>query len=131
MAINITIDTSDLDRVITQFGGDILRVPMTESMVLLQSEVATYPPQPSGSTYRRGTDPRSEQLGKKWTYEIRGSGKSLEGILGNNTSYGPYVQDAERQARWMAHWQTDEQVATENETRVVGFFDEYLQDLAD
>jgi hypothetical protein len=131
MTVDITIDTSDLDRVIAQFGGDILRPPMTKSLALFQAEMATYPPQPSGSTYRRGIDPRSEKLGQKWTYEIRGSGNSIEGILGNNVSYGPYVQDAERQARHMTHWQTDEQVADENERQVIGFFDEYLQDLAD
>jgi hypothetical protein len=126
MAVNITIDTTELDQALDRLGGDVLRRPMTQSLALLQAEMADYPPPPSGSTYRRtGT------LGRSWTSQITGSGKDMKGEVGNNVSYGPYVQDAERQARRMKHWQTDEQVARDNERRIISLFDEYLQGLAD
>lgn len=52
----------------------------------------------------------SETLGRKWTVQSRDQG--LTAVVGNNVSYGPYVQSAEKQAE--IHnangWQTDEDV---------------------
>jgi hypothetical protein len=90
----------------------------TEASLLLNiPELAEYPPQGS-STYRRtGT------LGREWTTatpEWQASSSGFEGTLGNNTPYGPYVQDDERQARRLAaRWRnTPKRVVTRNTNRI-------------
>jgi hypothetical protein len=89
----------------------ILRKPMQRGLARLVGFMADYPPSPAGSRYRRGRDPRSERLGQKWTQtpvEIKETSDGLEGRAGNNVSYGPFVQSEQFQARWMGHWQTDQ-----------------------
>lgn len=93
-------------------GVDVLRKPMQRGLHRLQRDMADYPPQRSGSSYRRtGT------LGRKWTSArpiVTAQRDGLRGRAGNNTPYGPFVQSAMFQAR--AHrgrWQTDERVLRE------------------
>lgn len=45
--------------------------------------------------YTREADPWSERLGASWTTEVAPSG--LSATVGNDASYGPWVQDEERQ----------------------------------
>lgn len=45
--------------------------------------------------YRRGANPLSERLEQSWTVAEADGG--LSAIVGNDTSYGPFVQDRERQ----------------------------------
>lgn len=125
--IDIQID----DREVLEMLGRIstnnwLRPPMTRGLARLQAGMATYPPTRPGQRYIRGRGPTNRQgrviaqtsqnLGKRWTSEINESGSGIEGQIGNNTSYGPFVQSAEDQA-WMhaGRWQTDEEVAHQNE----------------
>ena len=63
----------------------------------------------------------SEALGRKWTTDTRNDG--LTGVVGNNVSYGPYVQDTERQATALKRigWKTTGQVADEEKERVTEF----------
>lgn len=65
---------------------------------------------------------KSETLGRKWTIEIRNGG--MVGIIGNNVSYGPYVQDPEEQTHvHKAHgWKTTKQVADEEVDTVRNLF---------
>lgn len=91
----------------------------TEASLLLNiPELAEYAPAPEGSSYRRtGT------LGREWTTatpEWQASSSGFEGTLGNNTPYGPYVQDDERQARRMAaRWRnTPKRVVEGNRGRI-------------
>lgn len=76
---------------------------------------------PSVASYRRGFGPlradgtvrrmSSEKLNERWTSKIEESSNSVTGIVGNNTSYGPYVMDVQRQAYMhRGRWQTDEAV---------------------
>ena len=67
--------------------------------------------------YRRGQSPGSEALGRKWTVKTRDNG--LTAIVGNNVSYGPFVQ-GEQQASFMAArgWKTTDTVAQEEGDRV-------------
>lgn len=102
--------------------------------------VANSSSNPSGRWYQRGYGPRwrrkdgslggrktSETLGRKWTSEERNGG--LTQVIGNNVSYGPWVQSSEQvggkgpQARFhQAHgWKTDEQVIDEEGDRVLEF----------
>lgn len=66
---------------------------------------------------RRGQVTRltSKHLGKRWTSEVKVSGGDVLGVVGNDVSYGPFVQSAEHQA-WhhgLRGWKTDEQVLEE------------------
>lgn len=99
----------------------ILRPPMTRSMARIVNRMGDYPPQPSGTTYRRtGT------LGRRWTQEITETADSIEAKAGNNTSYGPFVQSEQFQAAWMGHWQTDQDVITELEPVILADFEQVI-----
>jgi len=60
---------------------------------------------PTGRVYRT-----SETHGRKWT--VRAGAGGLEWTIGNNTSYGPFLQDKDDQTRRhkVAGWQTTEDV---------------------
>jgi hypothetical protein len=98
----------------------------------IKGKIAQYPPAseantPStGSWYKRSYGQyygkrlirKSETLGKKWTIASRDGG--LTQVIGNNVSYGPYVQSAKFQA-WFHKkrgWKTDEQVIEEEKNFV-------------
>lgn len=59
--------------------------------------------------YRRGQSSSSQDLGQKWTTEVKG----LAGRVGNNVPYGPLVQDRQRQAAYhkITGWITIQDVA--------------------
>lgn len=44
--------------------------------------------------YRRGMSPKSESLADAWTVVMRNGGR--EAVVGNDTSYGPWVQDEDK-----------------------------------
>ena len=68
---------------------------MKTTVLSLQRRIAKYPPAPAGSTYKRGSPPKSENLGKSWTNEVKTTGPSkIKGILGTKTSYAKWVQGA-------------------------------------
>ena len=83
---------------------------------LLIADIAKYPAPPADSSYTRtGT------LGKGWTKQVEPT--VPRATVGNITSYGPYVQDPDRQA-WMhrGRWQTTLDVArrrTEDVKRLI------------
>lgn len=68
--------------------------------------------------YVRGFAPTSEQLGQRWTVEERDGG--LTQVVGNNASYAPLVQSAQRQTTYhrITGWKTDEQIINEEGPRV-------------
>lgn len=45
--------------------------------------------------YRRGQSAGSETLGRRWTIATKDEG--LTAVVGNNVSYGPFVQDEDKQ----------------------------------
>lgn len=122
-----------------------LRRPMTKSVAHLHDKIAKYPPSSSANSpsngyswYERGFGtrsrtgrawPTSETLGRRWTHEVSADGK--RGVVGNNASYGPYVQSAEKQAAFHARrgWVTDEKVAESEQGKVVAFFEDEVRDL--
>lgn len=101
----------------------------------IKGKIAKYPPSSEANTpgqkrwYERGYGTRwpgggkrtSETLGRKWTIASRDGG--LTQVIGNNVSYGPYVQSAKLQARFHAKrgWKTDEQVVEEEKNYVADF----------
>ena len=122
----------------------------------IKGVIAEYPPadaanSPSnvdGRWYERGYGPRwirkrrrkkggqlggyktSETLGKKWTVAERNRGMTQ--VIGNNVSYGEWVQSEEKQSKVMAGrgWITDEQAIKQEGDTVLGFVkDEIDKDL--
>jgi hypothetical protein len=63
----------------------------------------------------------SETLGRKWTTKKRDRG--LTWIIGNNVSYGEYVQDRGKQAKFHKRrgWKTIQDVAEQEAETVVNF----------
>lgn len=109
----------------------------------VKAKVAEYPPEseanrPSetGRWYERGYGTRwpgggkktSEMLGRKWSPpQVRDGGLTV--VIGNNVSYGVYVQDDDHQARFHKKnkWKTIQDVAAEEADRV----NEYIKDAVD
>lgn len=110
-----------------------MRPPMQRAVYRLQATMQDYPPAPSGSRYIRGygfpNRPTSEKLGQRWTTRIETSSNGLTGKVGNNASYGPWVQSIRFQTRWHRRtgWTTDERAIKENERAIVGDFERAIQ----
>jgi len=123
--IEITIDSAAL---LSQFGSfkmqRVFRPAMAKTVVSIEAKMKKYPQPPSGSKYvRTGT------LGRRWTHEVSARGSNqhagrLTGKVGNNTTYGPFVQSAAFQARMhKGRWQTDAQVLAQTMPQVKQFFE--------
>ncbi len=146
----MAVEIRGLDKAIKKLGKldkGALKRPMTKATAHLHDKIAKYPAATSANTppgnngyswYERGFGtrtvtgqafPTSETLGRRWTTEVSADG--TRGVVGNNASYGPYVQSAEKQAAFHARrgWVTDEQVAEKEADKVVGFFDDEYRDL--
>ena len=94
---------------------------------------ANSPGNPTGKWYERGFGSKwqrkdgsiggrktSETLGRKWTVD---QPDSFSVVIGNNVSYGPWVQDPEKQTSFHAEhgWKTTAQVAKEETHAVMDF----------
>lgn len=111
----------------------------------VKGKIAIYPPSTQANSptqdrwYQRGYGPRwkrkngsiggsktSETLGRRWTTEQRDGG--LTQIVGNNVSYGVYVQ-GEEQAGFHAErgWLTTDDVLDREMDTVIGFVKTYLE----
>lgn len=125
--IEITIDSHEVTEVIADFSDShIFQDPMEASLALLYDFMARYPAQ-RPTRYRR-----TGNLGRRWHTRITASGNGLLGELGNNTPYGPFVQDERRQARvHRDYWQTDLDAVRANEPQIHRYFDQALQRVAD
>ncbi len=120
----VTIVITGADKIAAKLGrlniGSILRDPMTRAALRVQTDMQKYPPQRAGSAYRRtGT------LGRRWTTpRVISEARRVEGSVGNNTSYGPFVQSSQFQARvHRGLWQTDAQVMERNIPVIVSEFE--------
>lgn len=97
--------------VLKAFGSGAFLKPAGQRIGLkLTTDLKRYPPEPSGSTYRR-----TGLLGRRWTFKVSAGLFGVSVIAGNNTIYGPWVQSEAQQA-WMheGRWQTDEEVLEAN-----------------
>lgn len=123
--IDLRLDSTDVDRTLATLENDKWRHDaMEESLALLQADMATYP------TQRQTTYRRTGTLGRRWTSRINSD--ATRGELGNNTPYGPYVQDAQRQAHWFrGYWQTDEDVIHRREPAIRGIFERAMGRVAE
>ena len=140
-----SIQIEGLDRAIRKVERvgnlDIVKAGLKEAGIHVKGKIAQYPPrtyvpQPFKSAkqrawffaalksgeievpYRRGQSPGSEDLGQKWTVKEKKGG--LQIVVGNNVSYGPYVQGSDEQASFMKArgWKTTDQIAEQETSNV-------------
>ena len=117
MASQARIEVLGLERVLAKFGRFQPVIADAIHAVALDTKamIAKYPPRRGNRTgrrllrgywwkvgqgiteipYRRGIDPSSETLGRKWTTNM--DRDKLEAKVGNNVRYGPFVQDEDHQ----------------------------------
>lgn len=104
------IEIKGMDKLIAKLGrvtaADTLVPPMHSAVFRVQRDMAKYPPQARNTPYRRtGT------LGRRWTTKVERIGGGVQGRVGNNTEYAPFVQSHQFQARQHKMlWQTDRDV---------------------
>jgi hypothetical protein len=111
----------------------------------IKGKVNVYPPASEanrprkGGWYERGYGPRwygggkktSQTLGRKWTIGERDGGMTV--IVGNNVSYGPFVQDRDVQA-WFHKkrgWKTIQDVAEQEADFVAEFVGKEIDKVLD
>ena len=125
--MSVVIEIVGIDAVIRKLGKveglKQLEPAMRDAVALVQGAVAHYPAPPPTSTYRRtGT------LGRSWATKVQRS--PLQGQVGTNLDYAPWVQDRDRQA-WMhkGRWQTIQDVAEKLADQVQTIFDRAINRL--
>ena len=133
-----TVHIEGLDRVVRKLRSledlSAYKTALYAAAEHVLEKIADYPPlseanRPNarGRWYERGYGPRwasggrktSEMLGRKWTTQERNAGMTQ--VVGNNVSYGPFVQDRDRQAAFHKRrgWKTIQTVAEEESRTVV------------
>ena len=98
-----------------------LRGAMTDATTWLQRQMQTYPPQRTGSAYRRtGT------LGRSWARTVSDEAGAIVGRVTSSGNIAPYnrlVQDRTRQATvHRGRWQTAQDVAERSRGQINDMF---------
>lgn len=141
----ITIEIEGVEDLARKFDAAgqvmVLRPPMVRGLARLEDPIKTYPPPIASGHWAANTTPRQRRaffallrtrrisgkrtgtLGRRWTSRITEKGVNLEGEWGNVTTYAPFVQGEETQARFhRGRWITDQQVIDRNRQAIVDDF---------
>lgn len=150
MGESFSVEMQGLDEVLARINTlaslDAAKTALAAAALHVKGKIAQYPPSTEANApgdypkrwYERGYGPRwarkrkpgvggrrtSETLGRRWTVQARDDG--LTQVVGNNVSYGPYVQGPEEeQAGFMAAigWKSIDQVVEEESETVVGLIE--------
>lgn len=105
-----------------------MRAAMEDATTLIHRQMQTYPPQRTGSTYKR-----TNTLRASWFRRISGQGNEITGEVvssGNTAPYNRLVQDADRQAavhrgRWT---NTAQEVQRRTTPTIQRYFDRRLRE---
>lgn len=108
----------------------ILEDASSAALLSLIPDLASYPPKPAGSTYRRtGT------LGRLWTSarpEFAPVASGFEASVGNATPYGDFVQGEHQTGFHKEHgWSNVDDVLKRHEVDIERSFDTALQRIAE
>lgn len=145
MSTNVSIE--GLDRVLQKLGRfetlRILEEPMERSLVKIENVLKEYPDPPAPGEWAAKTHPaqkrayfallraglikpgRTGTLGRRWTHAITMTNEGMEGRVGNNTTYGPFVQSKRFQARFhRGRWKTDEEAIQELRDEIIRDFED-------
>jgi hypothetical protein len=140
--MTVTIKPEGLDKLTAKFKSisdlKFIKAVLRAAGETVKGKIAKYPsatsanqPNDTGRWYERGYGPKwmtragvhgratSETLGRRWTTRTEDNGLTV--IVGNNASYGPYVQDRDSQASFHTArgWRTIQDVAEEEGPRII------------
>lgn len=149
MANLVDVEILGLEDVMKRLGNaaspKVLRAGMTKAVGIVKDAVMIYPP-PSGRPMRfkserqrryvmmlvsQGKVPyqRTLRLQSSWKTSVEGSGEDIEGVVSNDTPYGPYVQGKKSQAKYhVGTWPPAIDVATEHKDEIIQCFLDVVQD---
>lgn len=141
--MTISFKIEGLDKLAAKLKGiedlKFLKAVMRAAGETLKKHIAKYPPAseanssrgPGNSWYKRGSGSvyekvgggvsyykTSETLGRSWTTAVKDNGLTVE--VGNKVTYGPYVQDRDRQT-WFHKargWLTVQEVIEEDSEKI-------------
>ncbi len=124
--MDVTVRIEGVDQLAQKLGrfdaNQILRAPMARGLMEIQAALQEYPPQRPNSTYIRG-GPKSEKLGSRWTHRIHTQPDGIYGVVGNNASYAPFVQNYQFQAGvHRRRWLTDKAAVEKYSAGIVADF---------
>lgn len=106
----------------------ILADASSAALLSLIPDLASYPPQPAESSYRR-----TGQEGRQWASarpEFAPLDSGFEARIGNARPGAIYIQ-GEFQPPWMSHWQTAEDTVNAHQAEIEAYFDIALQRIAE
>lgn len=148
----MSIKIDGLDKLMQKLGDlDMLAValyrPMTESMALLQGDLAQYPRKAAGAFSRLATPAqrraywarvgsglidhregvgyvRTGTTGRKWTFQVKRTANGVVGEIGNNSPGAIWAQSAKHQQPFheASGWVTDEQAIDKNRDEIQAKF---------
>lgn len=124
-----------------------LRPPMRRAVFRLQNAMAVYPPPIGPGVWKAKTSRKQKRaffallragridgsrtgtLGRRWTTKVDEDANGLVGTVGNNTSYGPFVQSSMFQVAFqVGRWQTDAEVVAIEQATIVADFERAIQE---
>lgn len=123
----LELELEGLDKLYNKFGEingrEFLVAPMEGSLDYVVEYMSDY-----SLKSKKPNPKRTGTLGRRWlaaTPKLVSGG--VEGEVGNNTSYGPFVQSYMFQARWhKGYWQTDFDAITELDEQINSLFNEAI-----
>ena len=146
--MSTNIEIRGLDKLLKKIDNlgqlEGVKAGMKAAAVHIQGKISKYPPssdanRPGKRWYERGYGSKwtrkdgsiggkktSETLGKRWATSSRDRG--LTQVIGNNASYAPFVQDAEKQAAFHKQrgWSTAQGVVDDETETVVKFIQDEI-----
>ena len=147
----IRVDIKGGDELIRKLGRvtaiGTLRPPMQRSVELIHDDITDYPEPPGPGSFkgfvsdkqrrwffaalRRGeiTVPyvRTGTLGRRWEKKVTASPDGVDGTIGNDTEYAPFVQGSQQAQIHQGRWETIEQVLEDNEQAIVADFNRAIE----
>ena len=127
--LSIEIDEAALNAIVYRLGsvenmGKALRKPLNDAMIPVHDALATYPPEPPDSSYRR-----TLTLGRRWTLKTEAIPNGAVSMIGNVTEYKPWVQVEETQV-WYHRargWKTTQTALRENIDKITFVIDQAVK----
>jgi len=123
MSVSIKVDVSEAVKKLDPAKmEEYLTKAVDGAADLVRADIRTYPPPPPQSTYVR-----TGILGGSWTKKIERIQYGVRAIIGTDTPYAKWVQNAPTQA-WMhrGRWQTVQSVAEKQAQAVKRFIEQAL-----
>lgn len=127
----VTVDVQGGDRLIAKLGAmqaiAVLRPPMQRAQYRLQADISDY----SNVRARRNSKyERTGTLGRSWTVSpIEEFPDGIEGKIGTNLRYAPFVQSKRFQAEiHRGRWHTDAMVMERQRRRILADFRRAITD---